>query len=843
MRFYRHPFLNILMQSYRPQSFAVLMLSVSLIIASAGLSAVLIINQSAKQSYASDQQYFVPNVSYQISARVNAKPLTKSDYAYLRRAGFTKLVAIAQLRSHVYQGEKRLSERSIDFTGIDSSALVSLTPNTSQQTNNETDRQAFAFSSNNLINYEMTAFAHPQLLKSLALDKQTKQALQADSKEPLPKLMPLEANFLGNDIVMDMSVFFASFKDASLSRLLWVGELSVQQRESLSSVLPAHLELTALNQSEQGELTSSFHLNLLAMALLMFVVCLFIVLNAAQLLLNKRMPWLKVCRQLGISRSIIIAFQLFEIICIGILTCLIGVYLGAKLAVFVSPSIQATIENLYQVQVGFGSVSFISLFLKVFGISVIGLLLAFLVPLQQMNQRLAQKNITDIAWRQPLKQMILFIVGAIALSAFAALLFHYSERLSLLLVATAALILAGCAVLLGVFPYVLKLFAKLVPTRFVLLKLSVSQSLSLSTKTKVACCAFFIAVTSNIGMNLMVDSFRGATDNWLKQRLASSHYLYYNGDLDLKKAFEASSITNVDLIPRYEHQIQYQQKSVQVFSYPDTEEMRNALVFESTLNTADVWQLFRQGNGIFVNQQFAIRQGLQVGDSLRLYFPSTQNYMVLGIIYDYGNPSAQVLFPLTSFENNKDQSFQSTIFAINGLAQDAGKLDEFKKWLSTLDVDVDRQLLETEALLKLSMDTFDRTFVITDGLNIITLLVAALSLACAIIVLMDDARPQRMLLRSFGVSTLKNQFLAYSQYLILCFVALLLATPFGILLSWVLIYEINYQAFQWTYPLQIDWMKLLNVYWLSLVVVSVVILLPIVRIAKRPLIEDIRLLN
>jgi putative ABC transport system permease protein len=843
MRFSQHSFLNILLQSYRSQGFAVFMLISSLIVASAGLSAVLIINQSAKQSYSSNQQYFVPNVTHNISARTNASPLTKADYSMLRQNGFTQVVAIAQRRSHVYLNDERKSLRAIDFTGVDSSALISLTPNTSLMVDGDSQAstERFGFGANNLINYELSAFAHPTLIESLDLPPDYDGQLVGSEKELLPKLIALEADFLGNDVVMDMSVFYSTFPQANLSRLLVVGELSDQARSRLNELLPAHLALSAINQADQGELTKSFHLNLLAMALLMFAVCLFIVLNAAQLLLNKRMPWLKVCRQIGIGRWVMIRFQLFEIICLGALACLIGVFIGAQLALLVSPAVQATIEGLYQVQVGFGSISFVSLFLKVYGISLVGLVLAFLVPLQQMNQRLSQKNIVDISWRNPFKQMLIFVGLAFTLIVFAGLLFTYSAQLSVLLIATAALILAGCGVLLGIFPYALALCAKLVPERFILLKVSVSQSLSLSTKTKVACCAFFIAATSNIGMNLMVDSFRGATDNWLTQRLASDHYLYYNGDIDLVGEFKKSTIDGVEIIPRYEHTIEFNNQQIPTFSYPSTPTMQKALVFESV--STNVWQDFELGKGVFINQQFSIREGLKVGDSINLNFPFVDDYTILGVIYDYGNPSAQVLFSLNVFESYQEQAFKSTVFAINGLNKTPSTLSEFKTWLSSLDIDEQRQLLETQALLTLSMETFDRTFIITDGLNIVTLLVAALSLACAIIVLMDDSRPQRMLLRSFGVSTFKNQLLAYSQYLVLCIVALALATPFGILLSWVLIYEINYQAFQWTYPLQINWLKLINVYWLSLLVVSFVILLPIIRMAKRPLIEDIRLLN
>lgn len=120
---------------------------------------------------------------------------------------------------------------------------------------------------------------------------------------------------------------------------------------------------------------------------------------------------------------------------------------------------------------------------------------------------------------------------------------------------------------------------------------------------------------------------------------------------------------------------------------------------------------------------------------------------------------------------------------------------------------------------------------------------AALSLAFAIIMLMHDTRPHNMLIRSLGVSIIKTQSLAFYQYFLLCSIALLFAVPFGILLSYILVFDINLQAFQWTYPLKIEIGNITRVVTISLSIVIAVIAMPIVRMTKKPLIEDIRWLN
>jgi len=855
------------------------MLMASLIIAAAGLSAVLVINGSAKQSYTSGQQFLVANVTYTIGSNSSKLKLTKEDYADLRLQGFNQLIAVAQTKQHVYKNNQRITQRRIDFTGIDTFALLTLPSFSSpvplaKQIDTATDSKAekniATADANRLIRQlsfsEPTAILHGQLLKRLENAKHNKKNVDESagirptdslkdiksnsrnsdlehqfttpSGEPLAKLIAFESAALGNDIIMDIAALYRLYPNAELSMLLVIGELSKNQEDKLRQLLPNYLQLTNTDDGAQdSELTSSFHLNLMAMALLMFVVCLFIVVNAVNLLLNSRLTWLKICRQLGISRQQLFVVQLFEIILLTLLASLIGVLLGIELAKLASPTVQATLENLYSVEVGFGKVSFIGLLIQVFGICLIGSVCATFLPLNQLNQQLAQsKDVPlSVAQQRFWNRAIWLSFGIFAGLAY--ILLNNVQALWLLLIATALVILSGCCLLLANYPTVLAFIQRFIPDRFPLLQVSSKQSLALSGKTKIACCAFFIAATSNIGMNLMVDSFRGATVGWLEQRLAADYYVYNQGEPNI---LELAQNTGVSVYQRLENYIPFQGKEIQQFSYPTDEFNQQAMVFYEKSQNENLWHQFKQGRGVLVNQQFAFGFEYAINDMIELPHPSTgelASYEIVGIIYDFGSPYAQVLMPLDMFELSKSKC---CIYALQGTESE---IDLLREKMLLAGIDPKTQLLKTEDLLALSMQAFDNTFIITDGLNVVTLLVAALSLACAIIVLMNDIRPQNMLIRSMGVSALKTQLLALFQYLLLCFVALIFATPFGILLSWILISDINYQAFSWTYPLIVNPLKVLQIYATSLLVVATVIAIPIVRAGRRTLIEDIRWVN
>jgi putative ABC transport system permease protein len=366
------PFLFVLIKSYRNSKFSLCMLMASLIIAAAGLSAVLVINSSAKQSYSSEQQFLIPNVTYTIVSNSSTLKLTKQDYSDLRLKGFYQLIAVAQIKQHIYKNAQRITQRRIDFTGIDTFSLLTLPSFSShtplaKQISPTIERKAemgvSLDGSKQLIQQlsfsNPTAVLHPQLLSQLedakdynADDTADSQEVELDSNQDikgsditvdladqfttqsgkaLAKLSAFESPALGNDIIMDIAELYRIYPNAELSMLLVVGELTKSQGDALRKLLPDYLQLSNTDAGKQdSELTSSFHLNLMAMALLMFVVCLFIVVNAVNLLLNSRLTWLKICRQLGISRQQLFIVQLVEIVFLTLLACLIGVLLGVE---------------------------------------------------------------------------------------------------------------------------------------------------------------------------------------------------------------------------------------------------------------------------------------------------------------------------------------------------------------------------------------------------------------------------------------------------------------------------------------------------------------------------------
>ncbi|MFC4700562.1 FtsX-like permease family protein [Glaciecola siphonariae] len=856
---------NLLLASYRNTWFSLLMVVLSLLIACAGLSAVLIINQGAKQSYTGSSASFLVPARHQIVALNASVPLSKADYASLRRQGY-RLSAIAETKQRLYIGDRRLSARRISLIGVDALPLlnqsyaaprgsIARSPSLSSQLTSDVSSASTSASASTLaltdeqpdtsVDWLLTqagaglglsgVMMHPQLARELNVKQGDRFALSASSNAELsPVLLPpmqlLEVNALSDALLMDIGTLLNLLPELNLSAIFVLGKPDDKELASIRASLPSHLSLVSIDTEQSDpEMTESFYLNLFAMALLMFAVCLFIVMNAFNLLIFNRFAMLKSLRQLGVGRRQILLAHGLEFILFALAITAAGIWIGSQLALFVAPTIRGIVEGLYQVQLGFTDTSWWGLYVKVLAISLTGIALALLAPIKQLNQSLShtQPNADNTSINR-----WLFVISAI-LGLCAFFIFFTSSHLGMLLLGAACFILSGCGLLIQSFPLCLRWVFALVPKRAVLMRLSAAQAVFLSKKTKIACCAFFIAATSNLGMNLMVDSFRLSTEGWLSQRLAAPFYLYSNNPEHNQALPALADANNIKLVPRYQQDERYKQQALQIVSYPQQATFKEAMVFESALDNA--WDMFEQGTGAFVNQQFAIRQSLQLNSTIAL--ASGQTYTIAGIIYDYGNPSSQLLLNLNQFPQ---AIAQSNLFAVFGGADDIAR---FTEQLGSIGIIRDSQFYASEDILSESMKVFDRTFLITDGLNLVTLLVAALSLASTIVILLSQSRAQMMLLRAMGISAWQCRRILLQQYLLLCFVALLAATPFGIALSYILIEFINYHAFNWSYPLVIDWLSIASLYVLSLFIVALIILLPIMYRTQKGLAQELACLD
>ena len=872
---------------------------------------------------------------------------TKEDYAILRRHGFTQLIAISERSITLSCSDTATTPITLKLLGVDTQPLLGSTFRTGDEDFSLSSlslgiRESKPASTARILRadlsetFSVNGLLHPVTNAKLTCHNTLSENHSTTTTRPywpaavnayVSNLVPQDTILVSiddfykggispssnnntfskgntkpgaNDISKQQNSF------VPLTGLAALSPLSEQDLETIEALLGIPIKQSSnTSDNDTGSLPDSFRLNLWAMSALMGVVSLFIVLNALNLMYRTRLPNVIRLRQLGISKRVLSSALFTELLVYCLISIPIGISIGFQAASWLSPVISGTFTSLFNAVFITPDVNL----LFIFGFTLIttftSLVVFSLASIVKLSNALTVRPAKEKIMRQwavglisSAALVLLFIAEASVTSTASALFF------------VALLLLTSCGLVLLWLPIVAKLLALFVPRQWPVFHYVIANMHLLSSKTRLAVCAFFIALTANIGMNTMTDSFRSATEQWLEQRLYAPFYLYTDAPLSNVESLSANSLSPQAVTPllkadgdvlssngteKISEVIAPTPTYVSISSYPVHQNGQEGLVLDSVINNdhSAAWRAFKEGKGVFINQQLAFALNADLGETLTVgnirfrkgingrssnvtlstspttvqaeeakassannlpsrpsntsIFSTRPEWKVLGIYPDYGNLNGQILAHLPLFNQNNytvRNNLFSGVLAIYPKPNDsqgttAGRDVTFTKdrleqqLKARLGDEADITLYSRQALLNTSMDTFDRTFILTDGLNITTLLVAGIAFAVSLTVLTIGSSPQLSVLRALGVSQLKVKASLFMQYLLLCFVSALLAIPFGIYLAYVFINLVNRYAFNWVYPLSIEVDVILSSVGLSLLIVSLVLLLPLGKLKPK----------
>ncbi|MBD3586574.1 FtsX-like permease family protein [Salinimonas sp. HHU 13199] len=780
---------------------------IALLIATGGVSSVWLINEGARQGDIASQ---TPSVfaNAHITAAHDDIPLTRNDYVSLRRAGFTEWIALSEdTRPLTCADDSGVGKQvdGLDIIGADTQVAQSWLVTSERYSASEATTGIVAFASPSTA----ARYACPGgIIRKTGHTIASVRAVNGLPDDVL--VVPINAFYTGQ----------VTPKTHPLTALLAIENIDPERQQAVKAVLPEHLQLEQASTTlSKGNLSESFRLNLWAMGVLMAVVALFIVLNAMLLMYRSRLSVAVRLRQMGVSARLLQAALLAELAVYCLISTPIGVIAGLYLTRQLTPVLQQTFSALFDSAFISPAPFLVQTISGALLITFVALSIFCVITGRQLTRATATASVRFSEW--PLKWRIAISAAIVLVTG---LLVWLADTTLSALVSVAAVLLGGSALIILWLPHLTRRIRDLVPPRYVLPNYVAASAITLSGKTRLAVCAFFIALSANIGMNVMTDSFRQATESWLSQRLSAPAYLY------TEQSYEKVAATLPDAQAVFRGTTSMASRRVTVRSFPGSESARQSLALDAVINNdpEQAWQDFTRGKAVFVNQQFALTFNKKIADTIALdaVYPgdksrgtpslASQSYQIAGIYPDYGNPDTQVLLPVSRFA--PAEGFSGVVALYDETAASEATLSALG------------ETYDASKLIARSMQTFDRTFVVTDALNISTLLVAGLCFAISVSVLMMDLRPQLSVLRALGVHQWQIKLTLLAQYMVFCLLTALLAVPFGILLAWVFISRVNRYAFYWYYPMDITLSVLMQSVFISLVVVLCVLLLPVGRI-------------
>ncbi len=474
-------------------------------------SAVQIINQHAENSYQQAQNLLGAQAQYWIRSRRD-QGIAPEAYVQLRRLGFRQIFPLVELEVSTADG------KSVKVIATDLLALPGNLLDGGESTRDFSDTWL------EFVQPPFRAWVPRVLADEFGLEEGGQLELRDGRRLPPALIQARERQ--GRRVLVDIGAAFALAGSERFSYLA-VGQLTPQEFIRLSKRLPADLELIENQQHlDLHELTQSLHSHLTAMSLLSFAVGLFIVFNAVRFSLWYRRATLLNLRLMGCgNRALLLAISL-ETLAWSLLGTALGFGGGIVLAQLLLPGLGASLQSLYDAVVATDLGLSPWTLLQAWCISLLGLIWALAWPLyRQLPHRSFEAARSDRLFADEALARRRLAYAGLALAAIAMLAYARIETVTQGFAVLGLLLFAAAWVLPSLLAAALRLLARLLPRRHLLARWMVSDGWSQLPALRSAMMALLLALTANLGVGSLVDSFRSAFVGWLEVRQSADIYL------------------------------------------------------------------------------------------------------------------------------------------------------------------------------------------------------------------------------------------------------------------------------------------------------------------------------
>ena len=576
----------------------------------------------------------------------------------------------------------------------------------------------------------------------------------------------------------------------------------------LESALPEGLRvLTAAGRTRTtAEMSAAFMTNLAAMSLLALLVGLFLIYNSVSFSVLQRRALIGNLRALGVTRGRMLSLILVEAAVVGsiasVLGVLIGILLGDRLLVLVSQSINDLYFRLNATDVMVSPVSIAKGLVAGVGAS----LAAAAVPaIEAMS---FPPRLTMV--RSSLEKRTGRLLPRVALAGLLTML----SAVAVLILSGRNLVAGLLAVFLLIFGFALCVPLAVRAASAVLARpasriggmparMAVSGIGESLSRTGVAIVALAVAVSATIGVSVMVDSFRGSVDEWLQQTLQADIYAgVQRGSLDPGLL---DDIATLDLVEAFSTSRRVQLEDAggrtQLIAirmapggYAGTE------IVDASPD--EVWPAWEQEDVVLVSEPYAYQHEVSRGDVVQLPTDYGQKSFEIAAVYQsYDINASAMLMSRTVYDRHFDDDGVDSI----GLYL-SGDADPETVMARIGEISAGRQEIRFNSnarIRELSLEIFDRTFIITDVLYWLAVGVAFIGILGAMLALQLERGRELAVLRALGMTPSQLGGLITTQTAVIGLLAGVAAVPLGIMMAYVLIEVINRRAFGWQIDMSI----------------------------------------
>ena len=763
----------------------------SLAIATSTLLSILMLNDASKQQYQAANTRLKSPIAFNILPK-NARTISIDDFTALRAQGFSKINAVHVFHKTLANGKK------ISFRALDILPLVLTAP------------ESFTSESINIgQNYADTLELQVKEDKKVVLADDIAISINVNQR-----------NDWGQVALVDIALAWQLFPDIKGFSHLMVGYMSDSELTRLKSTLPDHLIIEEAWSIEEREgFADALHLNLSALAILGFIVSLFIAFQAANQAWSKRGELAAQLRLLGVNLSTIKKVFFCESLILTVLASVVGALIAVLLVSLLLPMLGITLEQLYRLQVSGQFQWRVDYSVWAFSISFFAVIAALIKQFYAISS--AKVALMARAVNRPFNYKITGVTALILLliyivwpsSTWAQLMFKYG-----------VLLIASVAVL----PNILRLLLSFLAYFFRSFRLNYIFQ---DTRQQVGrrflpIAAFYLALTSSIAAALMVNSFQSAFEAYLNQLLSADLFVRFNAEQESSLAHWLAQQRDIEEYVPFENSIAKVQKdTVQVYRLASKRQQESLILksgeFAPFITPSLVNNHLSNNTSLeipcYINEQLAYKHLLVLQQVIKLN-QGKQNLScrVQGIFYDYGSQSFAIKIPsydhITELSGWKNTGFglflkensQPSKQNAQSAVQKLNKLTLIKETLVTEFALNEEQVYQPEQIKTLALAIFKQTFLLTQAIAFVLLSIACFGLFLSANSLEMARKSDLHILRCLGYSQRGLFSHMLSQWFILALSTILLSWPVAIILANALVSLILPSSFGWSMPLALN---------------------------------------
>ncbi|MDJ0907175.1 MAG: ABC transporter permease [Woeseiaceae bacterium] len=559
--------------------------------------------------------------------------------------------------------------------------------------------------------------------------------------------------------------------------------------------------LTAAGRTQAtAAMSQAFMTNLTAMSLLALLVGLFLIFNSVSFSVLQRRGLMASLRAIGVTRRQLLVMILVEAAVLGAAAAaagvILGVWLGEKLLVLVAQSINDFYFRVTVTDVAVDTASVMKGLVAGLGAALIAAA-APAIEAATYEPRLAMMR---SSLERRAGRMLPFVTAAgIATIIVAIVLLAVSGRNLVAGLVAVFLLILGFSFCVPIAVRSAALMASPLAQRVAgtPARLAIAGIATSLSRTGVAIVALAVAVSATIGVSVMVDSFRGSVKTWLEQTLQADVYAgVARGTMLPELVDDISDIDGVESVSTSRRvwledtasRTQLLAVRMAPGSYAGTGILE--------LDPGPVWDAWESSDAVLVSEPYAYQNAVSPGDMVTLSTNEGERaFRVAATFRSYDINASAIMMSRSRYDLYFDDDGVDSVGLYLGDAADAEATIAAIRALSE-----GRQELRVESNVRirdLSLQIFDRTFVITDVLYWLASGVAFIGILSAMLALQLERAREFALLRALGMTPRQVGSMITTQTGVIGLLSGLAAIPLGVVMSWVLIKVINRRAFGW----------------------------------------------